>query len=181
MDRDLICTFIGPTLEETFGNYTKDLFVINDMIKSCREFYVVKEIGNFEIYPRVLDVIKELKAQGYNLCIVTSKFKEAAWPSFTHYGLEKLFDGFISLDDVERPKPDRNPIDVALRLFPKHKEAIMIGDNQGDVLAGKNAGIYSAGVAWSLKGAAHLMQVDPDFMLADMDDIFRVIKIIEEG
>ena len=56
----------------------------------------------------------------------------------------------------------------------------MIGDNKGDILAGKNAGIYSAGVSWSIKGGAYLMQVEPDFMLSDMNDIFRVLKLIEE-
>ncbi len=56
----------------------------------------------------------------------------------------------------------------------------MIGDNQGDILSGKNAGIYSAGVAWSLKGSSYLMQVNPDFMLSDMNDIFRILKIIDE-
>ena len=174
-----IHSFIGPTLEQTFGEYTKDPFVIQDMISSYREFYVVYEIVNFEIYPDVLEVVTDLKEKGYNLGILTSKFKEAAWPSFTYYGLEDIFDSFTALDDVEYPKPHRNSVDVALAPFPNYKGAIMIGDNQGDVLAGKNAGIYSAGVAWSFKGAAHLMQVEPDFMLANMKDIYRILDIIE--
>ena len=178
--RDKILTFIGPTLQETFSDYTNDQSVIDDMIKSYREFYVVYEVGNFEIYPQVLDVVKKLKEDGYNLCIVTSKFKEAAWPSFTHYNLEEIFDEFVALDHVVRPKPDRNPIDIALSHFPNHKTAIMIGDNQSDIKAGNNAGIYSAGVSWSLKGEKHLLEANPNFMLSDMNDIFRVINEIEE-
>lgn len=174
-----IHSFIGPTLEQTFGNYTKDPFLIDEMIQSYREFYVEYEIGNFEIYPNVLEVVTKLKEDGYNLGILTSKFKEAAWPSFTYYGLENIFDSFTALDDVEYPKPHKSAVEEALRNFPNHTGAIMIGDNQGDILAGKNAGIYSAGVAWSFKGAAHLMEVNPDFMLSDMNDIFRIIQIIE--
>lgn len=180
LNDELIGSFIGPTLHQTFGGYTKDNDLIEKMIVDYRTFYVDFEMGNFEIYPNVLEVIKKLKEEGYNLCIVTSKFKEAAWPSFTFYGLEKWFDDFVALDHVEIPKPDRNPVDVALSKFPNHKNAIMIGDNQSDILAGKNAGIYSAGVAWSFKGAAYLEKVEPDFMLKDMNDIFRVIKEIEE-
>ena len=56
----------------------------------------------------------------------------------------------------------------------------MLGDNIGDILSGINAGIYSGGVAWSIKGSAHLMTARPDFMLSEMNDIFRVLKIIEE-
>lgn len=176
---ETIHSFIGPTLQQTFGSYTKDPFVIQDMINSYREFYVVYEIGNFEIYPDVLEVVTELKKRGYNLGILTSKFKVAAWPSYTHYGLEKIFDSFTALEDVVYPKPHRNSVDVALSHFPNHKQALMIGDNQGDILAGKNAGIYGVGVAWSFKGSAHLMKVKPDFMLANMKDIYRVLTIIE--
>lgn len=178
---EMIYSYIGPTLQQTFGEYTKDPFVIQDMITSYREFYVDYEIGNFQIYPDVLEVVKDLKEKGYNLGILTSKFREAAWPSFTHYGLENIFDSFTALDDVEYPKPHKNAVETALKAFPNCKGAIMIGDNQGDVLAGKNAGIYSAGVAWSFKGAAHLMEVEPDFMLSNMKDIYRVINIIESG
>jgi pyrophosphatase PpaX len=180
MDTDKILTFIGPTLQQTFGDYTKDPFLIQEMINSYRRYYIENEMGLFEIYPDVIEVVSTLKEEGYNLGIVTSKFKEAAWPSFTHYQLDELFDVFISLDEVEYPKPDRNPIDVALRQFDNPKGAIMIGDNKGDILAGKNAGIYSAGVAWSIKGSAHLMQAEPDFMLSEMKDIFKIINQIEE-
>jgi pyrophosphatase PpaX len=149
------------------------------MIRSYREFYVKYEDGNHQLYPNVLEVVKKLKEKGYNLGILTSKFREAAWPSYTHYGLDKLFDSFTALDDVEYPKPHKNSVETALSTFEKVEGAIMIGDNQGDILAGKNAGIYSAGVAWSLKGSFHLMEVEPDFMLSDMNDIFRVLNIIK--
>lgn len=176
---ETIHTYIGPTLHQTFGDYTSDPFLVEEMIKTYREAYVVYEVGHHELYSDVIEVLTELKEKGYNLGVLTSKFTEAAWPSYTYYGLDKLFHSFTGLDDVEHAKPHRNAVDTALANFPNHKKAIMIGDNQGDILAGKNAGIYSAGVAWSLKGSAHLMQVNPDFMLADMKDIFRVINIIE--
>ena len=178
--RDTILTFIGPTLEETYSKYTDDPSLILEMIASYREFYVDYEVGNFEIYPEVEEVIKDLSAKRYNLGIVTSKFKIAAWPSFTHYNLQEYFDVFISLDDVEFPKPNKEPVLTALSHFPAYNTAIMIGDNQGDVMSGKNAGIYSAGVEWCLKGKDHLLEVKPDFMLSSMKDIYRVIKEINE-
>ena len=177
---EMIHSYIGPTLAQTFGDYTKDPFLIQEMIDSYREFYVIYEVGSFQIYPDVLEVVQDLKEKGYNLGILTSKFKEAAWPSFTHYKLEDVFDSFTALDDVDNPKPHRDAVDTALLNFPGHRKAIMIGDNQGDILAGKNAGIYSAGVAWSFKGRNHLMEVEPDFMLEDMKDIYRVLDEIEK-
>ena len=174
-----IHSFIGPSLQETFSEYTKDPFLIQDMIETYREFYTEYEKGNFIIYPYVEEVVKDLKERGYNLGILTSKFKNAAWPCYTHYNFDKVFDSFTGLDDVEHPKPHRNAVDVALSNYPDYKGAIMIGDNQTDIMAGKNANIYSAGVAWSFKGEEHLQEVAPDFMLKDMRDIYRVLRIIE--
>ena len=180
ISRDTILTFIGPTLHETYNKYTDDPSLVLDMIQSYREFYVKYEVGNFEIYPQVEEVVKELSDLGYNLGIVTSKFKIAAWPSFTYYHLEKYFSVFVALEDVLNPKPNKEPIVTALSRFPSYNKAIMIGDNQGDILAGKNANIYTAGVSWSIKGKDHLMQVNPDFMLSNMRNIFKIIKIIDE-
>jgi len=180
LNRETIATFIGPTLTQTFSSYSDDLFQIQDMIETYRTYYKTYEMGLFEIYDDVYEVLSDLHKKGYNLAIVTSKFKEAAWPSFTFYGLDTLFPVFIALDDVENPKPHEEPVLKALSMFPNHKKAIMIGDNQGDILSGKNAGIYSAGVAWSFKVSAFLMQANPDFMLANMKDIYRILKIIDE-
>lgn len=180
LSRNTIIDFIGPSLQETFGSYTKDPFLIDDMIKTYREFYVVYETNNFKLFPYVLEVVQDLFQKGYNLGIVTSKFKEAAWPSFSFYNLQDYFKVFVALDNVTFAKPNREPIDLALSLFPSYQKAIMIGDNSGDILAGKNAGIYSAGVSWSIKGTNFLQSFEPDFMLNDIRDIYDIINEIEK-
>lgn len=176
---DTIKTFIGPPLETTFRNYTKDPFKIQDMINAYRSYYIEYEKDNISLYPGVLETIKELKKQGYQLAILTSKTREAAWPSFTKTGLSDLFDVFVGLDDVKNPKPHKGSVETVLKQFKSAKNAIMIGDNQGDILAGKNAFIYSAGVAWTFKGVPHLMQVEPDYILHKMSDIFDVLNKIK--
>lgn len=181
VSRDKLLTYIGPSLSQTFAEYTNDLFLIQDMINTFREFYVDYEVGNFEIYPNVERVIKRLHEEGYNLGIVTSKFTISAWPSFTFYNLDKYFQVFVGLGHVTNPKPDKEPVLTALSQFENVDKAIMIGDNQGDILSGKNAGIYSAGVAWSIKGSAHLMEVEPDYMLGSIEDIFTIIQKLEEN
>jgi len=177
-DLNLFKSFIGPSLQQTFSEYVDDE-TIKLMIKSYRDYYKANEFDYFSIYPNVISVLKELKNKGFNLGIVTTKFKEAAWPSFTHYGLDEYFDCFIALDHVENPKPHREPVDLALSKF-EHTGAIMVGDNQGDILAGKNANIYSCGVAWSFKGKEYLEKVNPDFMIDDMTDLLTILDSLNE-
>ena len=52
----------------------------------------------------------------------------------------------------------------------------MIGDNYHDIEAGHNAGVKSAGVAWSIKGESYLQQFNPDYMLKSMKDLISIVK-----
>ncbi|MCF7926903.1 MAG: HAD-IA family hydrolase [Candidatus Izimaplasma sp.] len=171
-----IYSFIGPTLYQTFSYYTTSDSKIDDMVGTYRHYYIENEVGNTTLYPNVIKVLSKLKAKGYNLAVLTSKFREAAWPSYTTHGLDQLFDSFSGLDDVPEPKPSKKSVEAVLANFDSVTGAIMIGDNQSDILAAKNAGIYSAGVAWSLKGKKHLKEVNPDFLLEEMSDIFNILE-----
>lgn len=173
--RDKILTFIGPTLEMVFKNYV-DADQIEPMIREYRSHYVANEGRFHALYPGVIKGLMDLKNLGVKLSIVTSKFKDAAWRSYTHYQLDTFFDTFIALDDVSHPKPDKEPVEVALKKLGGADYAIMIGDNHGDILAGKNAGIEGAGVAWSIKGKTFLNEVSPDVMFDTMEDIVQYIS-----
>jgi pyrophosphatase PpaX len=82
----------------------------------------------------------------------------------------------IAYDHVKKVKPDPEPIFLALeKVGSKPEEALMVGDNFHDVLAGKNAGTKTAGVAWSIKGREYLAKYEPDFMLENMTDLLSIL------
>jgi pyrophosphatase PpaX len=165
---------IGPPLEVSFSRFTSPKQV-QEMIQAYRSYYKQHEHLYYSIYPNVIDVLTTLKAQGYYLGVVTSKFRDSAMPSMVHYGIDSLMDVIVGLDDVTHAKPNREPVDVALAQLPHPTGAIMIGDNATDIQAGQHAGIYSAGVAWAFKGKDLLDEVNPDYMLQDMTDLYGIL------
>lgn len=52
----------------------------------------------------------------------------------------------------------------------------MIGDNSHDIEGGQNAGVRTAGVAWSAKGVDYLMSYEPTYMLHHMRDLLEIVK-----
>jgi pyrophosphatase PpaX len=172
---DLFKECIGPPLEVSFSRYTSKERV-QEMIQAYRTYYKANEHLYYSIYPNVIDVLTTLKAQGYYLGVVTSKFRDSAMPSMVHYGIDSLMDVIVGLDDVTKAKPDREPVDLALSQLPSHTGAIMIGDNATDVQSGQNAGVYAAGVAWAFKGRDQLIAVNPDYMLEDMTDLYEILN-----
>lgn len=178
--RETIINHIGPPLDAIFSKYTSSPFKVKAMIETYRDFYSKNEFDHFKLYDKVLETLSVLRDKGYNLGIVTSKFMESAWPSIRHFGLDKWMDVIITLDDVAHPKPSRDPIDLALKRFDNVKDALMIGDNTTDIEAANNAGIFSAGVDWSIKGPELLKSVNPDYMLPTMPAIYDILDIEKE-
>jgi len=81
------------------------------------------------------------------------------------------------MDDVKHVKPDPEPILLALKKMHLEKEnVLMIGDNSHDIVGGQNAGVRTAGVAWSMKGEEFLMQFKPDYMLHHMSDLITIVE-----
>ncbi|XMB66018.1 pyrophosphatase PpaX [Mycoplasmatota bacterium zrk1] len=176
LTRKEILTFFGPTLKETFGKYTDSQKKILEMEKMYLSHYKEIECDMYELYPGVLEVLQNLKQTGYNLGIVTTKYRKSAMPSIVNFKLDEIFEVIVTLDDVNSPKPSCEPIEVALRNFPGYKKIMMVGDNRNDILAGKNASVYTAGVAWTIIGKKSLKELNPDFMLKNMHELIDILN-----
>ncbi|MNI93143.1 Pyrophosphatase PpaX [compost metagenome] len=56
------------------------------------------------------------------------------------------------------------------------EKTLMVGDSPVDIQSGKNAGVLTAAVAWSLKGEDMLREYEPDFILQDMTDLCDLVS-----
>jgi len=175
---EMIIEMIGPPLFETFQAVTKDRDIINKMISTYRKIYTEQEFLHVTIYPHVIETLKEFKERGFNLGVVTTKFRESALPSLEYFGISKYLDVLIGLDDVANHKPHPEPIYKALANF-EHGLAMMVGDNSPDILAGKNAKILTCGVGWSIK-KAELEATNPDYWIDDFRELINIVDTINE-
>lgn len=164
---------MGPPLYETFENVTKDSIVIQSMIETYREIYTNIEFEYITLYPDVIEMLRYFKSKNFFIGIVTTKFRVSAIPSINEYGIDKYIDVLIGLDDVTNYKPHPEPIYKALEGL-QNPHAMMIGDNSSDLLAGKNAGILTCGVDWSLKRAP-LLETKPDFWIRNFKELITVV------
>lgn len=174
--REDLLEFIGPPLHESFKKLAPDQ--LEDMVQTYRKHnhehhdLLVKE------FEGVHETIDLLHSKGFKLGIVTTKIRATVQKGLVLTNLDKFFDVMVALDDVKNAKPDPEPIEKALQqLHAKPEEAIMVGDNHHDILAGKNAGTYTAGVAWSMKGKAYMESYQPDFVLDHMSDLVDIVGV----
>lgn len=93
-------------------------------------------------YVKLKPGIKKLVSQlykKYRLGVVTGRISVKVLEIF---GLKRYFEFFVTACDYEKPKPDPEPLLLALkRSGVAAHNAVYIGDSQDDVLAAKAAGI----------------------------------------
>ncbi|MFI8687937.1 pyrophosphatase PpaX [Rossellomorea sp. NPDC077527] len=166
--------FMGPPLEESFGELNPEK--MEEMCAHYRAYNHEHHDSLVTEFEGVYETVQTLHQHGYKLAIVSTKVRDVVLKGLDLMNLRPFFEVIITLDEVENAKPHPEPIEKALiALGSSPDEAIMIGDNHHDILAGKNAGVLSAGVAWSAKGREHLAHYEPDFMLDNMKDLLAIV------
>jgi pyrophosphatase PpaX len=116
-------------------------------------------------------LIRQLKTNGYKLGIVTGKARRSLDISLDCLGLNNIFDVIITGDDVEFPKPHPEGIYKALEhLNVSHKEAVFLGDSDADIMAGKQANVYTIGVQWLPNYQTIDFSIQPDKVYSTINE-----------
>lgn len=99
--------------------------------------------GKFSyLYEGVELGLEYLQDQGYKLACVTNKPAAFTGPLLETMGINQYFEVTISGDEVERKKPDPQPLLLALKkLGVGPRQALMVGDSVTDVRAARGAGM----------------------------------------
>lgn len=173
-DREAILPFLGPPLEETFN--LVDPTRTAQFVSEYREWNKENHDALAKEFEGVSKALRQLKEEGYKMAIVSTKKNDMVYKGIQLLEAGNIFDTVIGFDDVAKVKPDPEPILLALeRLHVDREEALMVGDNYHDIVGGQNAGVKTAGVAWTIKGEDFLAKYKPDYMLQHISDIHAIL------
>ena len=174
--REELIEFNGPSLSETFFAINPER--VEEMIQTYREFNISNHDDYVKIFPNVIETVEQLRNAGIQMGIVTTKGRKVVEMGLSLTKLTPYFETVITLDDVVHPKPHPEPVMKAMQqLSGEVSSTLMVGDNYHDIEAGHNAGIETAGVAWSYKGEDFLATYNPTYMLKDMKDLLKIVGV----
>jgi pyrophosphatase PpaX len=174
--RESVLPFLGPTLDDTFSKLNPEK--VDEMCHVYRTFNKATHDSLVTEFPGVPETMKTLKEAGFKMGIVTSKMSDVALMGMDLTKITPYFDTIVANEHIKKPKPDPEAIYKALdALGSSPEEAIMVGDNGSDILAGKNAGTLTVGVSWSIKGREFVSSFEPDYMLDKITDIYPIVGV----
>lgn len=107
-----------------------------------------------------------LKNINQKTCLVTSTLSDSVSKILNQLELDQYFDAIISADDVGNPKPAADPVIKACEMLEvKPQNAVLVGDTETDVKAGRKAGCKVIGV-----------KTDGDMKIESIEELPKILS-----
>jgi HAD superfamily hydrolase (TIGR01509 family) len=164
-------SIIGHTNEAIFASLLPHLPVAEHEAYAERKEAAFRRLA-LELKPLegLLDLFDWAEARGIRLALVTNAPLLNATHILDVLGIADRFEVKITIDQVERGKPDPLPYLTAVeRLGIRAEEAIAFEDSPSGMKAAKAAGLYSFGVLTGLS-AAELIKIGADRTIGTFRD-----------
>ena len=139
-----------------------------------RLFHEFNSEDAVRIYPNVVDTLKTLMSKGIILTIASSRSHASLAEYVENLGLSSLISYILGADDVDKGKPDPEPVNRTLKRFGiSPEETIVVGDTSFDIQMGKNAGTRTCGVTYGNGSRESLSDAD-----RIIDDFGKLLNIL---
>lgn len=150
MDPKFFTEFIGPPLEDSFAKFTnlegQDVF---DAVECFRSYYLEYGWLEMKLYEGVEKLLEDLKKDGYDLYIATSKFDLSAKRILKKYKLDRYFT-YIAGATYDSSRVIKSDV-IAYLLEERNlnpEESIMVGDRLNDIEGALKNSIQAIGVRY---------------------------------
>jgi len=122
------------------------------------------------LYPSVHTVLEYFRSK--RRVVVSNKMYRLTLEVLRGLGLEREFDAILGGDSAPEKKPHPALINGVLHRFQiTATDALMVGDGDTDIEAGKRAGVVTCGVTYGLGNEEDLRAAGPDFLIDDLSEL----------
>jgi phosphoglycolate phosphatase len=143
-----------------------------EIMRVFLEYYQQHLLDKTVLYPHVIEVLDYFGDK--RNAVVTNKLHHLAVTVLRGLGIEDRFDAVLGADSGAEKKPDPALLRLVLRRFQIiPANALMVGDGDTDIEAGRCAGVITCGVTYGLANKDDLAAAKPDFMIDDLAQLTR--------
>jgi len=171
-----ISSYIGTGIEDLIGKSlgNKQEVLLTRALSVFEKYYRKHSTDNSVLYPNVKEILEYFKNK--RKVIITNRNYEFALIVLNKLGIYDYFENVVGGDDIGCMKPSSCPLDISMnRLNTNKEEAIIVGDMDIDIVAGKKAGIITCGVTYGIGKKEDIIKAKPDFIIDDIIDLKSII------
>ncbi len=161
-------------------NYTWDRKFLSRVVKKYKEYYSEHLFDTTTPYPGIKETLSNLN--GISMAVISNKTYFYTFNILKHFNLHKYFDIILGGDSLEAKKPDPGPLLYVLENFSvQTTEAIMVGDSDKDISAGKAAKTLTCAVTYGMRSEDELRKLNPDFVIHCFSELLDLAGIKKSG
>lgn len=172
-----IFSYIGTGVEDLIARSIgeNDIEIINKYVRSFDDYFKEHHTDKSKLYPNVEETLEVFSNK--KLVIVTNRKKGMAERTLEKFGIAGYFRGIVGGDDISCIKPMACPVKKGLRMYVDvNEQALMVGDMDVDVLAGKAAGIMTCAVTYGFGKKEDILKAGPDITINDIKELAGIIE-----
>jgi len=179
LNRDLTAdelnSILGKYLDEQMRCLSEEH--CTNMARHYKEFYKSNQDHMVKEFPGIGEMLKEIRNLGCKTAIVSAKGRNGIEHGLELLKLQEYIDVIVSAYDVENNKPHPEPALKALEMLGGScSEAILVGDSPYDILCGKNAGIATVFVDWTIMPKNEILMLNPDYHIKSPGELVSIVK-----
>ena len=147
------------------------------VVERFLNFYSNHLLDKTTAYPAVKETL--LKLDSYKKAVLSNKREAFSKKILDGLGLLGTLDAVFGSDSLSEKKPSPVPVLEILDSFGiSGDEAVIIGDSNFDIEAGKAAGIRSIAVTYGFRSKETL--TDADFMIDSFGELLNILPAITD-
>lgn len=177
--KSMVGSGISRLIESLLSQHTKDsnaLFISKEKaVSRFIKHYSEHLLDNTMPYPEVKETLSKL--DNFKKAVISNKRESLSKNALEGSGLLKFFDAVLGSDSIPERKPSPVPVFELLRRFNvSNNEAVVIGDSNFDIEAGRAAGVKTIAVTYGYRSREILK--DADFMIDDFGALLTLLPKI---
>ncbi|MFC2075645.1 HAD family hydrolase [candidate division KSB1 bacterium] len=143
-------------------------------IEHYRSIYREHCLDETTLYSGVLETLPRI--EGRKMAIATNKPGYLARHILDGFEIGSYFPLIVSPDDVAKPKPDPEIIELSLhRLDARRETTMIIGDSYCDIESGQAARLVTCGAAYGFNDRSVLEPLKPDYLIDRFEQLLDII------
>ncbi len=163
----------GDSLENIFAT----MGLPQEMTERYRQ-YSREHIEDIVFHERFLDIFDYLNQMEVKCVLCTGKERKRTLTTLQYFNIDHYFSKVICSDDVKRPKPDPESIEVVKNLLQADIEQLLfVGDGINDIRCARNADVKSVAVTWGDLPRDLLEPEKPDVLVNCIDELFYYLRV----
>lgn len=175
-DMEQIRPFLGPGAAYLIDTILppERISEAQDFIDCYRSIYREHCLDETTLYPGVRETLPLIK--GRKMAIATNKPGYIARQILDGLDVSGYFPLIIGGEEIDRPKPDPEMIEITLeRLGAGRESAMIVGDSYCDIESGQAAGLRTCGAAYGFNDRSVLEPLNPDYMIDHFSQLMEII------